>query len=159
MPSLQCQNCGEPVRLDEPIPRDAECASCRHDLRACRNCRHYDPSYNNACRETMADPVEDKTRRNFCEYFYFNRAPFQQAAASGRADQARAKLDALFGGASTKPPGPTDARAKLEALFGRPPATDERAGDARRQLDDLFRKPAAGEGPDPDDPSDDDARS
>src|SRR2546422_955106 len=82
MAQLQCQLCGAPVTIAEPIPRDAECGSCKHDLRCCRNCRHYDPAYNNSCRETMADPVEDKTRRNFCEYFYFNRAAFTAEAAA-----------------------------------------------------------------------------
>ena len=52
-----------------------------------------------ACRETMADPVTDKDRRNFCEYFSLggggvtSRGPADQAQ---RAADARAKLDALF---------------------------------------------------------------
>jgi hypothetical protein len=142
MPALQCQTCGEPVRLEEPIPRDAECPACHADLRACRNCRHYDPSYNNACRETMADPVEDKSRRNFCEYFYFSRAPFAKPVAGGRADDARRKLDSLFGGGSAATSGPTSAREKLDALFGGATSSaSDRASDARRKLDDLFRKP------------------
>ena len=118
MPSLQCQFCGAPVTIGEPIPRDGECESCRHDLRCCRNCRHWDPRYHNECTETMADPVEDKARRNFCEYFYFNRAPF--AAAPGgkaRESEARAKLAGLFGGTAPKA---TDARDKLDALFRKP---------------------------------------
>ena len=57
MASLQCQFCGAPVTVSEPIGRDATCESCGRDLRCCRNCRHYDPHYNNACTETMADPV------------------------------------------------------------------------------------------------------
>ena len=99
MPGYQCQSCGAPVTVGEPIPRDSECESCRHDLRCCRNCRHYDTRYNNSCRETEADPVEDKERRNFCEYFAFNPAPFAGAgrtSAQTRAADARAKLDALF---------------------------------------------------------------
>lgn len=100
MPAWQCQNCGAPVTIALPIPRDAECESCRHDLRCCRNCRHYDIRYNNACKETEAEPVADKERRNFCEFFEFNPVPFAGAAGKGdtrtRADDARAKLDALF---------------------------------------------------------------
>ena len=120
MPVLQCHVCGAPVTIDEPIPRDAECGSCRNDLRCCRNCRHWDPRYTNECTETMADPVTDKDRRNFCEYFYFSREPFAGATrGSGGADAARAKLDALF-----RKPGET-------------PAAD-RAAEARRRLDSLF---------------------
>lgn len=127
----QCQFCGAAVTLGEPIPRESSCEKCLRDLRCCRQCRHYDPALNNSCRETEADLVEDKERRNFCEFFAFNPAPFR-AAASGdgsREAQARAKLEGLFGGsspgASAGPTGPardraTDARARLERLFKRP---------------------------------------
>ena len=120
MPSLECHFCGAPVTVSEPIPRDSECESCRHDLRCCINCRHYDTRYNNSCRETEAELVEDKARRNFCEFFYFNREPFQAAGAPSR----RA----------------SDARAKLDALFGGGPATKDRGAEARSKLDALFRK-------------------
>ena len=100
MPAFQCQSCGAPITLAAPIPRDSECDACRHDVRSCRNCRHYDLRYNNACKETEAEPVADKERRNFCEYFDLNPAPFGGAAgmpaSRTRADDARAKLDALF---------------------------------------------------------------
>ena len=142
MPTLHCQHCGEPVRCDEPIPRDAECPQCGHDLRACRNCRHFDPAYNNSCRETEAELVEDKARRNFCEFFYFNRAPFTARPAAANADQARAKLEALFGGGAAKPDATRTAREKLDALFdSKPAASQDRRDEARRKLDGLFQKP------------------
>jgi predicted nucleotidyltransferase len=148
MPTLQCQTCGEPVTIGEPIPRDAECPSCHGDLRACRNCRHYDTAYNNSCRETMADPVEDKSRRNFCEYFYFNRATFQAKTTTNREADARRKLEGLFGGQAPATDKPQDARAKLDALFGGKKPNADRQSEARHRLDDLFSKPKA---PDPDD--------
>src|SRR5947208_5516896 len=103
MPSLQCHFCGAPVTVGEPVPRDSECESCRRDLRCCRNCRHYDTRYNNSCRESMADPVEDKERRNFCEYFSFSLEPFRVAGrGEARQAEARARLDALFGKPGSK---------------------------------------------------------
>ena len=143
MATLVCHTCGAPVTLDEPIPRDAECESCRHDLRACLNCRHYDPGYNNSCVEPMADPVEDKHRRNFCEYFYFSREPFKaKGAGAAREADARAKLNQLFGGAGGKDAGPPQsAREKLEGLFGGPKPSEGRGADARKKLDALFDKP------------------
>jgi hypothetical protein len=106
MPAFQCQSCGAPITLAAPIPRDSECDACRHDLRSCRNCRHFDLRYNNACKETEAEPVADKERRNFCEFFDLNPAPFGgragPTASRTRADDARAKLDALF----KRKPGP-----------------------------------------------------
>src|SRR5574341_512566 len=108
MATLECHFCGAPVTIGEPIPRDSECESCRHDLRCCRNCRHWDPRYHNECMESMAEPVEDKTRRNFCEYFYFSRVPHAPAAggkareSEARESEARAKLEGLFGGGPSK---------------------------------------------------------
>ncbi len=128
--ALHCQICGTAVPLDEPIPRDSTCESCGTDLRSCVQCRHYDTTRNNQCTETEADPVVDKTRRNFCEFFYFSRAAGgARRADSGRADEARAKLDALFGGSG-----------KPGASGGAPHQGADRAADARRKLDDLFRK-------------------
>ena len=127
--SYQCQFCGSPVTLAEPIPRESSGVSCRRDYHACRQCRHYDPSRNNACRETEAELVEDKERRNFCEFFAFNPAPFNPATRDRtRESQARARLEGLFksGAGGSSPASPLDARAKLDALFRKPPPS---AGD------------------------------
>lgn len=122
MPALECQFCGGPVQVSEPIARDAECAGCGRDLRSCRQCRHYDPHYNNQCRETEADPQPDKDRRNFCEFFEFTRGRFAaRTAVADRASDARAKLAGLFGGASSAPSPASEARRKLEDLFKKDP--------------------------------------
>ena len=95
--ALQCHFCGAQVPFDEPIGRSLSCGACGRDLRCCVNCRHYDTRYNNACTETQADPVEDKARANFCEFFYFSRAPFAAGARPvDRAAEARARLESLF---------------------------------------------------------------
>jgi hypothetical protein len=143
MPPLVCHTCGAAVTLDEPIPRDAECESCGRDLRCCLNCRHYDTRYNNSCRETMADPVEEKHRRNFCEYFSFSREPFAATKApSSREAEARAKLSQLFGGSgSAKSEPPKPAHDKLAGLSGSSKPPDPRAADAKKKLDALFGKP------------------
>jgi hypothetical protein len=140
MPPFLCHSCGAAITIGEPIPRDAECDSCRRDVRCCMNCRHYDIRYNNSCRETMADPVEDKDRRNFCEYFAPNQAGAPAAKSSAKQAESRAKLDALFGGAGPTGPSQT-AREKLDAMFGAKPPAD-RAEDARKKLDALFKKEA-----------------
>jgi predicted RNA-binding Zn-ribbon protein involved in translation (DUF1610 family) len=126
MASSVCRACGAALSIDEPIGRDAECPSCGHDVRACVNCRHYDTRYNNACMETEAEPVEDKHRRNFCEFFSLSREPY--AGKGGQADReraARAGLDKLFGGSGAAPDRATDARKKLDALFGGVKKDDE----------------------------------
>ncbi len=121
MPTLACHLCGAPLDVNEPVARDAECPACGGDVRCCRNCRHYDERYNNACTETEADPVPEKARRNFCEFFYFSRDPVAKpGAAPSRSGDARAKLEALFGGGAARPAAGSDARAKLDALFRKP---------------------------------------
>lgn len=120
-----CRACGTPLEIDEPIPRDAECPGCRHDVRSCANCRHYDPRYHNSCREPEADPVEDRHRRNFCEYFQPSREPWSSHGSTTTAGEARKQLDQLFGGAPGHPATPKSAREKLEDLFKKKPAADE----------------------------------
>lgn len=69
------------------------CPRCDRPLHSCRNCEFYDPSFNNQCREPMAERVVEKERANFCDYF----APRPTGA---------------------RPPAPTvDARETLDALF------------------------------------------
>ena len=96
MPQRLCHACGARGVPDDPVPRESTCSQCGADLRCCRNCRHLDARYNNECRETQAEPVLDKARRNFCEFFQYSEAPFVGAPPTDRAADARAKLDALF---------------------------------------------------------------
>lgn len=49
--------------------RSEECPSCRSDVRVCLNCDFYDKSAYNDCRESNAERVVEKNRRNFCDYF------------------------------------------------------------------------------------------
>ena len=91
--SRACYRCGREVGELERVGRRDACLACGAELHCCRNCRFYDPGYHNECREPQAERQVDKEHGNFCDYFSF--AEGAQAAAS-RADDARAKLDALF---------------------------------------------------------------
>ena len=142
MSTLQCHHCGAPVEINEPLARDAECEACKGDLRCCIDCRHYDTRMNNSCTETQAEIVEDKARRNFCEFFFYSREPFV-AAGTSRAGEAKEKLERMF----KNPPGMPEKRgptgkAKLDELFNVSDWQKGRATDARKKLDDLFSKPA-----------------
>jgi len=98
-----CHACGATGVPDDPVPRESVCERCGADLRCCRNCRHWDARYHNECKETEADPVTDKSRRNFCEFFDYSSVPF--AKATHRAAEARARLEALF---KKKPDAPSE---------------------------------------------------
>lgn len=118
--AIRCWRCGTDLSaLPTPFGRHAACPDCRAALHVCRQCRHYDPSVSQACREPVADSVQDKTRANFCEWFQAGPgpAPGQQPSTAPR----RQALDALFAApdAASDPATPTseDPRKALERLF------------------------------------------
>lgn len=119
-----CPSCKTAFRFDGTLSFREECAHCAADLHVCVTCRFYDPHLENACRETEAEYVANKEKRNLCEYY----SPAEAGAStSDPAAEAKAKLAALFGDATahqpetgSPPSGPSpadEARAKLEALF------------------------------------------
>ena len=116
-PELVCWKCGGALD-DEPLPlaRLAECRACGAELHVCRLCEFYDVRVAKACRETVAEEVQDKQRANFCGYF----TPRPGAhTIRDRGEQ-------------------TAASADLEALFGDAPEPELDADAAARKLDDLF---------------------
>src|SRR5258708_868189 len=139
MAQLVCHHCGAPVTFNEPLARDKECDACGGALRCCINCRHYDTSYNNSCRETEAEPVVEKARRNFCEFFSYSTAPFAKSGGGREAD-ARAKLSGLFKGADSAGVSKDAAKEKLDEMLRETKSPDDRASEARKRLDQLIRR-------------------
>ena len=140
MSRYACHKCGTPADVEPPVSRDAECEECGSDLRCCMNCRHYAPGQHNSCAETEAEMVEDKHRRNFCEYFEFSEAGWDDGSRQARrADEAREKLEGLFGSSGGTAKASDEARYKLESLFGKDKkGPDDRQKKARQELDRLF---------------------
>lgn len=112
--------------LDElllPVPRLAQCKSCKAHLHVCRMCVFYDTTVSNQCREPIAEKVADKQRSNFCGYFTPNPDIARQPAEAGR-QSAQSQLDALFGlaadPAAKKPAlsAEEESKRKLAELFG-----------------------------------------
>ena len=63
-----CWSCGTALaELD--YQRESECPQCRKQTHVCRNCGFYEPGRPNDCQEPIAEPVRDKDRANFCDYF------------------------------------------------------------------------------------------
>jgi hypothetical protein len=92
-----CHFCG--ARLDEKmeVHRSSTCASCGKDLKICCNCRFYSKGVHNDCLETSAEPVKDKDRSNFCDYFQFKDSAPADGSAPSRKDHAREDFLKLFG--------------------------------------------------------------
>ena len=89
-----CQFCGAALPFSGRVKLSEECPACHRDLHSCRNCRFYDPTVNNQCREPQAEWVVDKERRNFCDFFTLAEKPFTPRAAKGGLD---AQWDRMFG--------------------------------------------------------------
>lgn len=62
-----CYFCG--AELDLPVYRSSECPSCGRDVKICMNCEFYSGNSHWQCRESITEPVVDKERANYCDYF------------------------------------------------------------------------------------------
>ena len=92
MPS--CASCGTPYGM--PVYRNTLCPSCGKELKTCRNCRHFSPGAPNDCREPVSDPVAEKDRANFCDWFVVADDAGAGASGPSAGDEARRAFDDLF---------------------------------------------------------------
>jgi len=79
-----CHFCGAPLDQTVKVYRASTCPSCSKELKICLNCRFYSPGAHWECLESIPEPVADKERSNFCDYFQFRDAA-GSAAAPGAA--------------------------------------------------------------------------
>jgi len=89
---MNCAFCGAGLKLEGKVMRNDTCPHCGRDLRCCRQCKFYDRTAYNDCKEVMAERIVDKERANFCEYFMLKGS----APGKGRTSEAKAALEALF---------------------------------------------------------------
>lgn len=90
---ILCFSCKKKIHILSPIQRRDECEQCGADLRACLNCKFYDKSSYNECRENSADRVKEKDRANFCDYFTPSN---QEGEAKPESSTLRDAAEALF---------------------------------------------------------------
>lgn len=93
-----CHRCGWVWPYREAPGRNDTCPQCRADLRVCLNCARYDERAAQQCREPRAEPVADKDRANFCEWFVFAERVYTPRGESGRTAAAREALRKLLDG-------------------------------------------------------------
>jgi hypothetical protein len=93
-----CFNCGRQIQLisAQKVLKNDTCSQCDADLHCCRNCRFFDPSVHNQCRETQAEWVRAKDKRNYCDYFEASTRLDLTRKSGGSGDDARKKWDSLF---------------------------------------------------------------
>jgi hypothetical protein len=93
---MRCWNCGTLIEASsEPlkIGKSENCPDCDSDLHVCKNCRFYDRASYNECKETQAEWVREKEKRNYCDYFEPNTV---STSKSDKAKNARSTFDRLF---------------------------------------------------------------
>jgi len=116
-----CWKCGVSIEdLPFPLSRMAKCPACQADLHVCLLCRFYDTSRANQCQEPIAEPVNNKQRANFCDYFQVLAGAYQPKDTR-HSNAARQQLAALFGedtGSIATQVSSDQATADLNKLFG-----------------------------------------
>ena len=92
---MKCAFCGKNLQEVKKISRQDRCPNCNRDLRCCKQCRFYDLSAFNDCKEVEAERIIDKKRANFCDYFVLN-DPKNKGGTINRQIDAMVALEALF---------------------------------------------------------------
>ena len=91
---MNCAFCHKGVSGEGKISRKDTCPHCGRDLRCCKQCKFYDPSAYNDCREVAAERITDKGRANFCDYFLPKGS--KGGGGANRTQDAKKALEALF---------------------------------------------------------------
>lgn len=93
---LKCALCGKRVEL--ALSEETVCRGCGSDLHTCTNCRHFDSSAPNECRESVEVRIAAKAKKNDCGLFQPKLVQeFAPDAGSGGTSQdAKAAFDDLF---------------------------------------------------------------
>lgn len=91
----QCHSCGWEWELTGQPGRSESCPECRADLRVCLNCESYDAHVAHQCRDRRAEPVMEKDRGNYCEYFEMTRRSSEND--NGPGESAADRLRKLLG--------------------------------------------------------------
>jgi len=95
---FSCWQCGHRITslTGQKVMKRETCPNCDADLHCCRNCRFFDPSVHNECRETQAEWVRLKDRANYCDYFEPSTRVDLARKSGAPAEDARKKWDSLF---------------------------------------------------------------
>lgn len=89
-----CYHCGEPWPLKETPDFSAVCEKCQNYLHSCVNCRLFDPK-GKRCTSRSTEDITNREGKNWCEEYIF--ADKKDRTDNGKSDEARKKLDQLFG--------------------------------------------------------------
>ncbi len=90
----RCPYCG--AEISTPVHHSSECPKCAKPLHSCRCCTFHSPDSHYGCRESIEEPVWDKDRQNFCDYFRLTENHLVPSRAEAQAQKSRDALEKLF---------------------------------------------------------------
>ncbi len=93
---MNCSFCHEALDIAGKVSRQDNCPHCNRDLRCCKQCKFFDPSAYNECREVVAERITDKERANYCDYFLLRGSKKKGSGSANRAKDAKRALEDLF---------------------------------------------------------------
>ena len=89
---MNCAFCQKETTATKIQIRD-ECPGCGRDLHICLNCEFYDTGAYRQCRESISEPVRDKDKANYCDFFRVAKNP---SSYEGSGRETLDKLNDLF---------------------------------------------------------------
>jgi hypothetical protein len=104
---LRCALCGTIVPPPIDIDYASRCPKCKADLRACKNCRHFDTGAQFECTQPIPERITKKDLRNNCEFFMARTSIERETRDSGGGN----------GGQAQPTTKPSDARSAFDNLF------------------------------------------
>ena len=126
-PKYECYKCEEELLFDVKIGRLDTCPNCSAYLHSCRNCRFWSPTAHNQCIENQGEFIRDRESGNFCGHFHFrttdeeirDEASIAKAKLDSLFGGGGTQPKVSWGGPKSQPSAEDEARAKLDALFGK----------------------------------------
>lgn len=91
-----CWKCNKEIDI-QSVYRNSECPSCKTDLHCCKQCKFYSTQSHLDCKENISEPVIDKEKSNFCEYFSVKLDGLNVNIDKEKAKAAKDAFNALFG--------------------------------------------------------------
>jgi hypothetical protein len=104
---LRCSLCGAIVPPPVDIAFESQCPKCKADLRACKNCRHFDTGAQFECTQPIRERIVKKDIRNPCTFFMARTSIERETRESNSGSVAQA----------APAPRPSDARSAFDNLF------------------------------------------
>ena len=111
-----CWKCKKEIDLDK-VFRTSECSFCHADLHCCKGCRFYMPGNHFDCKESDLEPVADKEKANFCDFFSAADNNLLNNTANDKSQVALDSFNALFGDKPVEKKSDS-AKDAFNALFG-----------------------------------------